>query len=157
MPTHHQLARPFSAADSTSYEWEYPVSKARPRSMRSRSPLRSHPHGAPLSSRLKTPANALAHQQAAQRRPPARPPACLPPPQQQPDAAALLPLRQVTYPHPKVEIGHQAPDFSVTALVGSEIKTVSLKDYHGKWVVLFFYPKACASALPLSRPPPSHS
>jgi thioredoxin-dependent peroxiredoxin len=34
--------------------------------------------------------------------------------------------------------GTQAPDFSLTTADGSQ---VSLKDYRGKWVVLYFYPK----------------
>jgi len=37
-------------------------------------------------------------------------------------------------------VGHQAPDFTATALVGTEFKEISLKDYAGKYVVLFFYP-----------------
>ena len=36
------------------------------------------------------------------------------------------------------EIGKPAPDFSLTTSDGSQ---VSLKDYRGKWVVLYFYPK----------------
>src|SRR5499426_4650231 len=36
------------------------------------------------------------------------------------------------------EVGKPAPDFSLTSGDGSQ---VSLKDYHGKWVVLYFYPK----------------
>jgi peroxiredoxin Q/BCP len=35
-------------------------------------------------------------------------------------------------------LGQPAPDFSLTTGDGSQ---VSLKDYHGKWVVLYFYPK----------------
>jgi peroxiredoxin Q/BCP len=34
--------------------------------------------------------------------------------------------------------GTSAPDFSLTTNDGSQ---VSLKDYRGKWVVLYFYPK----------------
>jgi peroxiredoxin Q/BCP len=34
--------------------------------------------------------------------------------------------------------GTQAPDFSLTTGDGSQ---VSLKDYRGKWIVLYFYPK----------------
>src|SRR6516162_8201503 len=34
--------------------------------------------------------------------------------------------------------GTAAPDFSLTSGDGN---AVSLKDYHGKWVVLYFYPK----------------
>ena len=37
-------------------------------------------------------------------------------------------------------IGLKAPDFSCMAYVNGEFKKVSLKDYKGKWVVLFFYP-----------------
>lgn len=33
-----------------------------------------------------------------------------------------------------------APDFKLEALVGDQFKTISLKDYKGKWVCLFFYP-----------------
>src|SRR5215468_6358543 len=36
------------------------------------------------------------------------------------------------------EVGKPAPDFSLSTGDGSQ---VSLKDYHGKWVVLYFYPK----------------
>jgi Peroxiredoxin len=36
------------------------------------------------------------------------------------------------------ELGKPAPDFSLTTGDGSQ---VSLKDYRGKWVVLYFYPK----------------
>jgi thioredoxin-dependent peroxiredoxin len=36
------------------------------------------------------------------------------------------------------EVGKPAPDFSLTTSDGSQ---VSLKDYRGKWVVLYFYPK----------------
>jgi len=35
-------------------------------------------------------------------------------------------------------VGTPAPDFSLTT---NEGKPTSLKDYHGKWVVLYFYPK----------------
>ena len=36
------------------------------------------------------------------------------------------------------EVGQAAPDFQ---LKSNEAKTVSLQDYRGKWVVLYFYPK----------------
>src|SRR5437660_5814285 len=36
------------------------------------------------------------------------------------------------------EVGNPAPDFSLTTGDGSQ---VNLKDYRGKWVVLYFYPK----------------
>jgi alkyl hydroperoxide reductase subunit AhpC len=33
-----------------------------------------------------------------------------------------------------------APDFSATAVVDGDFKTMSLKDFKGKWLVLYFYP-----------------
>jgi len=38
-----------------------------------------------------------------------------------------------------IQEGTQAPDFTVDADDG---RTVSLRDYRGKWIVLYFYPKA---------------
>lgn len=38
------------------------------------------------------------------------------------------------------KVGEPAPGFSVEAVIGKEVKTVSLGDYRGKWLVLFFYP-----------------
>lgn len=38
------------------------------------------------------------------------------------------------------QIGRPAPDFTAQALVNGDIREISLKDYRGKWVVLFFYP-----------------
>lgn len=40
----------------------------------------------------------------------------------------------------KVKVGQPAPCFTATALCCGEDKTVSLKDYRGKWLFLFFYP-----------------
>ncbi len=37
-------------------------------------------------------------------------------------------------------INKAAPDFKGDAFVDNNIKTISLSDYKGKWVVLFFYP-----------------
>jgi alkyl hydroperoxide reductase subunit AhpC len=37
-------------------------------------------------------------------------------------------------------VGKPAPKFKTQAVVKGEIKEVSLDDYKGKWVVLFFYP-----------------
>jgi peroxiredoxin (alkyl hydroperoxide reductase subunit C) len=37
-------------------------------------------------------------------------------------------------------VGLSAPDFTATAVVDQEFKTISLADYRGKYVVLFFYP-----------------
>jgi peroxiredoxin Q/BCP len=42
--------------------------------------------------------------------------------------------------------GTSAPDFSLTTSDGSQI---SLKDYRGKWVVLYFYPKDFTSGCTL--------
>ena len=39
-----------------------------------------------------------------------------------------------------VNINEKAPDFKEDAFVNGEIKKISLNDYRGKWVVLFFYP-----------------
>lgn len=36
--------------------------------------------------------------------------------------------------------GQPAPQFKVTAVVNGQFKDVSLKDYKGQYVVLFFYP-----------------
>src|SRR4030095_9543931 len=44
------------------------------------------------------------------------------------------------------EVGKPAPDFSLTTGDGSQ---VSLKDFHGKWVVLYFYPKDFTSGCTL--------
>ena len=43
-------------------------------------------------------------------------------------------------------VGSSAPDFSLTTGDGSQ---VSLKDYKGKWVVLYFYPKDFTSGCTL--------
>src|SRR5499433_4430366 len=43
-----------------------------------------------------------------------------------------------TEPQTQPEVGKPAPDFSLTTGDGSQ---VSLKDYRGKWIVLYFYPK----------------
>lgn len=40
-----------------------------------------------------------------------------------------------------VLVGKKAPDFKATAVVnGSDFKEIKLSDYHGKYVVMFFYP-----------------
>ncbi|VDK65676.1 unnamed protein product [Onchocerca ochengi] len=35
---------------------------------------------------------------------------------------------------------NKAPDFSGTAVVNGDFKTITLKDYKGKWLIMFFYP-----------------
>lgn len=47
---------------------------------------------------------------------------------------ALPALTDATMP----AVGMQAPDFSLPSQDGTQ---VDLKDFHGKWVVLYFYPK----------------
>eukprot|EP01087_Luapelamoeba_hula_P004265 TRINITY_DN141_c0_g1_i1.p2 TRINITY_DN141_c0_g1~~TRINITY_DN141_c0_g1_i1.p2 ORF type:complete len:199 (-),score=25.57 TRINITY_DN141_c0_g1_i1:72-668(-) len=37
-------------------------------------------------------------------------------------------------------VGKAAPNFLADAVVGQDFKQISLADYKGKWVVLFFYP-----------------
>lgn len=39
-----------------------------------------------------------------------------------------------------VNINEKAPEFTEDAFVEGDIKKISLNDYKGKWVVLFFYP-----------------
>lgn len=39
-----------------------------------------------------------------------------------------------------VKINEKAPDFTEDAFVNNDVKKISLSDYKGKWVVLFFYP-----------------
>ena len=39
-----------------------------------------------------------------------------------------------------LRVGQPAPDFTATAVVDREFKTVKLSDYRGKYVVLFFLP-----------------
>ena len=38
------------------------------------------------------------------------------------------------------KVGNKAPDFKAQAYVAGQFKDVSLKDFQGKWVCLFFYP-----------------
>lgn len=39
-----------------------------------------------------------------------------------------------------LRVGQQAPDFTATAVMDQEFKTIKLSEYRGKYVVLFFYP-----------------
>ncbi|CAK4077712.1 unnamed protein product [Aphanomyces euteiches] len=48
---------------------------------------------------------------------------------------------KVKYPAPKAFIGKPAPAFTAPAVVRGDIDEISLHDYLGKYVVLFFYPK----------------
>ena len=40
-----------------------------------------------------------------------------------------------------LKIGEKAPEFDLEAYHNGEIKHISNKDYKGKWIVLFFYPR----------------
>ncbi|MEB3281490.1 peroxiredoxin [Capilliphycus salinus ALCB114379] len=39
-----------------------------------------------------------------------------------------------------IRVGLPAPEFTATAVIDQEFKTIKLSDYRGKYVVLFFYP-----------------
>jgi NADH-dependent peroxiredoxin subunit C len=39
-----------------------------------------------------------------------------------------------------VQINDKAPEFTENAFLNNEVRRISLADYKGKWVVLFFYP-----------------
>ncbi len=39
-----------------------------------------------------------------------------------------------------IEVGKLAPNFTADAYQEGEFKKVSLEDYRGKWVYMFFYP-----------------
>ena len=56
-----------------------------------------------------------------------------------PTAFALLVLPLAAARAAEVpQVGQQAPEFSLPSQAGDQ---VSLKEFHGKWVVLYFYPK----------------
>jgi peroxiredoxin (alkyl hydroperoxide reductase subunit C) len=46
----------------------------------------------------------------------------------------------VTPGQAQAKLGEPAPNFTLDAVIGKDFKNVSLTDYRGKWVVLFFYP-----------------
>src|SRR3954452_8123406 len=59
---------------------------------------------------------------------------------------AALAAIEAAEPQKQPGVGTSAPDFSLTSNEGSP---VSLKDYKGKWVVLYFYPKDFTSGCTL--------
>jgi thioredoxin-dependent peroxiredoxin len=62
-------------------------------------------------------------------------------------AAGLITLTAyAAEPQNQPAAGKPAPDFTLTSADGSQ---VSLKDYKGKWVVLYFYPKDFTSGCTL--------
>jgi peroxiredoxin Q/BCP len=50
----------------------------------------------------------------------------------------LLALTSLIFAGSAPSVGSQAPEFTLNSQEGTP---VSLKDYRGKWVVLYFYPK----------------
>src|SRR5204862_7821838 len=58
------------------------------------------------------------------------------------DGLATLALMQGADTQTQPTAGTAAPDFSLSTSDGSQ---VSLKDFKGKWVVLYFYPKDMTS------------
>lgn len=46
------------------------------------------------------------------------------------------------------KVSSKAPEFGAEGLFGDEIKKISLSDYLGKWLVLFFYPLDFSSLCP---------
>src|ERR1700716_4440697 len=61
-------------------------------------------------------------------------------------ATSLSILASSTEPQKQPAAGSPAPDFRLTTSDGSQ---VSLKDFKGKWVVLYFYPKDMTSGCTL--------
>lgn len=39
-----------------------------------------------------------------------------------------------------IQVGQPAPQFEAEAVIGADFSKINLDDYHGKWVVLFFWP-----------------
>ena len=60
--------------------------------------------------------------------------------------AAVMVTALAYSPADQPAVGAMAPEFSLT---NNENKQVSLKDYRGKWVVLYFYPKDFTSGCTL--------
>lgn len=60
-----------------------------------------------------------------------------PSPQRMP---ASFPHMPIHHKIPAADVGMPAPVFSLDAVVNKEFRKVSLEEYRGKWVVLFFYP-----------------
>lgn len=56
------------------------------------------------------------------------------------DAAPVSNISASIHDKDGSEVGSAAPNFTLDAVVNQEFKKISLADYRGKWVVLFFYP-----------------
>ncbi len=55
-------------------------------------------------------------------------------------AAPVSNIHSVSHDKDGYDVGSPAPNFTLDAVVSLEFKKISLADYRGKWVVLFFYP-----------------
>lgn len=55
-------------------------------------------------------------------------------------AAPVSSIVSDTYVRTSHEVGSVAPPFTMDAVDNLEFRKISLSDYRGKWVVLFFYP-----------------
>jgi alkyl hydroperoxide reductase subunit AhpC len=55
-------------------------------------------------------------------------------------AAPVSNIHPVSHGAADFEVGSPAPPFTLDAVANLEFKKISLSDYRGKWVVLFFYP-----------------
>lgn len=60
--------------------------------------------------------------------------------EENPEAAAAAAPAQEAPRIMTARVGHPAPDFETSALVGGGFKNIRLSDYKGKWVFLCFYP-----------------
>jgi len=47
----------------------------------------------------------------------------------------------IIYPSARAAVGQRAPGFTAPAVVGGEVRPLSLSDYRGRYVVLLWYPK----------------
>ena len=54
--------------------------------------------------------------------------------------AGFLSVLVAAYGYSDLLVGQYAPDFTATAIKGGSIEELSLSDFRGKYVVLFFYP-----------------
>ena len=57
-------------------------------------------------------------------------------------AVLFMGVRMFAAPMPIPQVGQTAPTFTLPSQEGTN---VSLDQYHGKWVVLYFYPKDMTS------------
>jgi alkyl hydroperoxide reductase subunit AhpC len=60
---------------------------------------------------------------------------------------AIRQQQAVTYTS-QVQVARPVPNFTVSAVIAGEMKSVSLQQYRGKYVVLLFYPKAFTFVCP---------